>query len=282
MKKLYELGLYEKAMPGSLSWREKLAAAKLSGYDFMEISIDETDTKLSRLDMNSGERKELVKAMFDEDLPIRSMCLSGHRRYPLGSDDPEAEKNSLDIMKKALSFASDIGIRIIMLAGYDVYYEHSTQRTKDRFLKNLHRIVNMAAAEGIIIAFETMETPFMNTVEKAMAYVTEINSPYLQIYPDIGNITNAAEADGHDLWMDLRSGRGHIVAMHLKETLPGVFRNMMYGEGHVDFRKAIDEAWHLGVRRYVTEFWDDGSVDWMRRLEFASSYQKEILDNCKE
>ncbi len=282
MKKLYELGLYEKAMPGSLSWREKLAAAKHSGYDFMEISIDETDTKLSRLDMNSGERKELVKAMFDEDLPIRSMCLSGHRRYPLGSDDPEAEKNSLDIMKKALSFASDIGIRIIMLAGYDVYYEHSTQRTKDRFLKNLHRIVNMAAAEGIIIAFETMETPFMNTVEKAMAYVTEINSPYLQIYPDIGNITNAAEADGHDLWMDLRSGRGHIVAMHLKETLPGVFRNMMYGEGHVDFRKAIDEAWHLGVRRYVTEFWDDGSVDWMRRLEFASSYQKEILDNCKE
>ena len=39
----YTLGLYEKAMPGSLTWKEKLMAAKSAGYDFVEISIDETD-----------------------------------------------------------------------------------------------------------------------------------------------------------------------------------------------------------------------------------------------
>ena len=47
--KAYTLGLYEKAMPSDLSWREKLTAAKQAGFDFLEISIDETDAKLSRL-----------------------------------------------------------------------------------------------------------------------------------------------------------------------------------------------------------------------------------------
>ena len=34
----------------SLSWREKLSFAKEAGYDFVEISIDEKDEKLARLD----------------------------------------------------------------------------------------------------------------------------------------------------------------------------------------------------------------------------------------
>ena len=38
--KRYHIGLYEKAMPASLSWREKLECAKKCGYDFVEISID--------------------------------------------------------------------------------------------------------------------------------------------------------------------------------------------------------------------------------------------------
>ena len=36
----YVLGVYEKAMPNSLSIKEKLELAKQLGYDFMEISID--------------------------------------------------------------------------------------------------------------------------------------------------------------------------------------------------------------------------------------------------
>ena len=43
MGKKYSLGLYEKAMPPELSWEEKLLAAKEAGYDFVEISIDETE-----------------------------------------------------------------------------------------------------------------------------------------------------------------------------------------------------------------------------------------------
>ena len=55
--KNYYLGLYEKSMPNTLTLEEKLRQAKAAGFDFMEISIDETDARLSRLDMTREERK---------------------------------------------------------------------------------------------------------------------------------------------------------------------------------------------------------------------------------
>lgn len=276
--KTYTIGLYEKAMPNNLTWKEKLSIAKKAGYDFIEISIDETDEKLKRLDMTKKERLELVSLMQELDIPIRTMCLSGHRKYPLGSSDPDIRQYSMEIMEKALQLADDLGIRIIQLAGYDVYYEESTTETKNYFLNNLKKITKMAAAKGILMGFETMETDFMNTVEKAMYYVKQINSVYLNIYPDLGNITNAALSYGNDVNNDLETGRGKLVAMHLKETLPGKFREIPFGTGHVDFETGIKKAWELGIRRYVTEFWYTGNENWQDDLYFAIKKMTKILD----
>lgn len=268
----YAIGLYEKAVPGNLNLREKLEIAGNTGFDFLEISIDESEEKLRRLDMGREERLELIKIMYETGTPIRSMCLSGHRRYPMGSGNPETEKRSMEIMEKAIDLADCLGIRVIMLAGYDVYYENRSHKTEARFLENLKKAVGMAARSGIVLAFETMETEFMNTVEKAMKYVQAIHSPYLQVYPDIGNITNAATVYGKSVLEDLKCGEGYLVAMHLKETLPGIFRDLMFGEGDVNFEDAIRLAWKMGVRRYVTEFWYSGSNCWEQELKAA--YQK--------
>jgi L-ribulose-5-phosphate 3-epimerase len=55
-KKAYTIGLYEKAVPNGLTWKAKLTAAKEADYDFVEMSIDETNEKLARLDMSKEER----------------------------------------------------------------------------------------------------------------------------------------------------------------------------------------------------------------------------------
>jgi L-ribulose-5-phosphate 3-epimerase len=279
MKK-YAIGLYEKAMPPTLSWREKLEFAKSAGYDFVEISIDEKDEKLSRLDWTAEQRLELVQTMKEVGLPIRSMCLSGHRKYPFGAKDPAVRARSMEIMEKAIQFADDLGIRIIQLAGYDVYYEDSTAESKALFLENLKKAAEMAAVKGVMMGFETMETDFMNTVWKSMYYVDAVGSPYLGVYPDSGNLTNAAKSSGGSVLDDLWSGRGHIVALHLKETVPGVFREVPFLTGHVDFPAVIQRAWALGVRRYVTEMWYTGNDDtWADDIRFARRSMSDILDN---
>ena len=279
MMKKYALGLYEKAMPPYLGWRQKLRFAKECGYDFVEISIDEKDEKLARLDWTAQERLELLQIMKETGMPIRSMCLSGHRRYPLGSADEQIRARGMEIMEKAIGLADDLGIRMIQLAGYDVYYEESNALTKKLFLENLLKAAQMAAVRGIVLGFETMETDFMNTVWKAMFYVDRVGSPYLGVYPDAGNLTNAAMASASDILDDLSAGQGHIVALHLKETVPGVFREVPFFTGHVDFASVIRRAWELGVRRYVTEMWYVGNDDtWQEDIRFARECMGALLD----
>ena len=282
MAKAYTLGLYEKAMPSELTWAEKLMAAKEAGFDFVEISIDETDAKLARLDMPREERLKLVRTMYEVGVPIRTMCLSGHRKYPLGSSDPAVCQRGMEIMEKAIQLADDLGIRIIQLAGYDVYYEESSEETRARFEKNLRKAMLMAARAGVLMGIETMETEFMNTTAKAMEHVNRVNSVYLNVYPDTGNIKNASVTYGTDVLADLKSGAGHITSVHLKETVPGVFREVPFGTGHVDFKAMIQTAWSMGIRKYVTEFWYKGNPAWKEDLAFAHDMMSDILDGQPE
>lgn len=273
----YQLGLYEKAMPAALSWPDRLAAAGAAGFDYVEISIDETDARLSRLLWTADDHAALMNAMLETGVPIRSMCLSAHRKYPLGSSDAATRARALEIMDGALRMASALGLRVIQLAGYDVYYEPSTEETRGCFGENLRACVEMAAAAGVALGFETMETPFMDTTAKAMRYVDDIGSPYLGVYPDIGNLANASALYGVSVPDDLGTGTGHLLAMHLKETKPGVYRELAFGTGCVDFAEAVAAGKALGVRRYVAELWDDGSPAWADTIRHAGQFLRRFL-----
>ena len=261
----YELGLYEKAMPAQLSWKEKLRAAGAAGYDYVEISIDETEEKIRRIYMSREERLSMIYDMYETGTPIRSMCVSALTRYSLGNSDSELRSRGLEIARGAIQLAEDLGVRIVMIPGYDIYYGESTVQTKQFFEENLEKVVLFAASLGVLVEMETMENAFMNTVWKAMYHVRKIRSAYLGVYPDSGNITNAAVSYGSD-------------EVHLKESCPGKFREIPYGEGHVDFEKVIRAAWSIGVRKYVTEFWYQGNRTWEKDLSSVNERMRRILD----
>lgn len=276
----YSLGLYEKAMPSWLSFAQMLTCTKQCGFDRLEISVDETDARLARLDWDDAKKHELERLTRELDVPIQTMCLSGHRKYPLGSSSAETRMRSLDIMKKAVDFSAQTGVRIIQLAGYDVYYEQGTSSTRAYFLENLHRCVEFAAKAGVILAFETMETPFMDTVSKAMHYVDSVRSPWLGIYPDIGNLQNAAVLYDTDVVEDLQTGSAHIFAIHLKETKLGVYRNMAFGTGHTDYAACLSFAAAQGVRMFTGEFWHAPGENHEAVIARSAAFLRQRLDKA--
>ncbi len=273
--KKYTLGLYEKAVPAGLELGQKLEFIARCGFDFMELSIDESAEKQERLTWSRRKRAEFAK-LSRSVLPVTSICFSMQRSYPFGSSDPEVRRRAVEAMDQAIGFAYDTGIRIIQLAGYDVYYEPSTPETRRYFLENLRLAAERASSYGVILGLETMENDFMNTVKKAMKYVKAVNSAYLGVYPDVGNISNALP-DASAVTEDILSGRGHIFSAHLKETRPGVYRNLMFGEGQVDFVSALNAFKAAGVSRFNAEFWYGGG-DPAAELEAARSFLKEKLD----
>lgn len=177
MTDTHRLGLYKKSMSNRLMLREKPVVTRQTGFDYMELSVDESDEELAYLDWASGEVKQLANAVYKLGVPIHSICPSGHRRFPMGHPDEEICRQSMEIMERAVIPVSRLSVRVIQLTGYDVYYEPSDENTRRWFEDNLEKAVLMAVKYGVTLTFETMETPFMNTVEKAMREVTYINNP---------------------------------------------------------------------------------------------------------
>ncbi len=250
------LGIYEKALPDSFSWKEKMLAAKAAGYDFIEISVDESDARLARLDWSDEEIAGLRALMDETGIIFPSMCLSGHRRFPFGSKNPETRAKAYEIMEKGIILAQKLGITCIQLATYDVYYEESDRETEQYFLQGMKDSVAMASKAGIILAMEIMDTPFVGTILRAEHYLREIPSPYFKIYPDMGNLTQFSG----DPESELELGLPEIAAIHVKETKPGVFKCVPFGTGTVRFADLFRKLHDIGyVGRFMVEMWADNS-----------------------
>ncbi len=250
------LGIYEKAIPNDFSWKEKMQTAKAAGFDYIEISIDESDERLARLDWSDEEIEEIRSYMEETGIVIPTMCLSGHRRFPFGSKDEGTRAKAFEIMEKGILLAQKLGVRCIQLATYDVYYEESDEETKRRFLDGMKKSVEMASRAGVILAMEIMDTPFVGTILRAMHYIKEIPSPYFKIYPDMGNLTQFS----NDVESEFELGIAQTAAIHVKETKPGVFKNVPFGEGTVRFTdifKKLKELNYTGM--FLIEMWADNS-----------------------
>jgi L-ribulose-5-phosphate 3-epimerase len=229
------IGLYEKALPDAMSWDERLAAAGQAGYDFIEISIDESDERLSRLDWSASERAALRRSIENTGVRIMTMCLSGHRKYPLGSHSSELRRQGQDILRKAINFAGDIGLRVVQVMGYDVFYETSDDETRVNFIDGLRLGARWAGQSGVMLGLENLDTPFVENLSKAMAIIREIDSPWLRLYPDIGNLAAA----GYYPPDELALAKNQLLGVHVKDALPKIIRGVPFETGIVPFRETF-------------------------------------------
>lgn len=271
------LGIYEKALPGGEDWLARLQLARELGFDFVEMSVDESDSRLARLDWSREQRLALVNAVADCGVRVPSMCLSAHRRFPLGSEDDQVREQGLEIMQKAIRLAQDTGIRVIQLAGYDVYYQQANDNTRARFRDGLQQAVEMASRAQVTLAMEIMDYPLMNSISKALGYAHYLNNPWFQLYPDIGNLS----AWDNDVPMELMAGRGHIVAVHVKDTRPGVFKDVPFGEGVVDFERCFTALQQSGYRGpYLIEMWSEKAADPLQEVRAARAWVVERMNRA--
>lgn len=272
----HALGIYEKAFDAEISWAERLERAARLGFDYVEISIDETDERIARLDFDRGQKKELLDAMWQTGMPLRSMCLSAHRRFPFGSCEESVRARARELMERAVDFSAELGIRVIQLAGYDVYYEPSTPDSVRRFEEGMQYAAEIAARSQVMLAMEIMDTPFMNSISKHLVYEKRINSPWYRVYPDLGNLSAWPE---NDPAAELDKGIVSIVAVHLKDTIPptetfeGKFKCVPFGEGCVDFpaRFAQLERLHY-TGPYMIEMWHQKGMDDMAEIKKAAEW----------
>ncbi len=270
------IGIYEKALPALAHWPDRLAAAAEAGFDFVEIAVDDDPDRLARLDWTADRRRALRDAVETSGVRVHTLILSAHRRFPLGSASADGRLRAMELFDKAVDFAGDIGARVIQLAGYYVYYEEHTPQSRDWFLEGLQEGLARAASAGVMLGLETMDGKDVTSVAKAMEIVEIFNSPWLQVYPDVGNLA----ANGLDVGAELALARGHLIGIHLKDARPGEYRRVPFGAGTVPFVEAFRALNEIGYAgNFLIEMWNDGADD---ALEIITKARTWIFDRMQE
>jgi len=274
------IGIYEKALPRDMNWVDRFKAAREAGYDFLELSVDETPERMARLEWSLGERLEFFRSSRESGVPVPSMCLSGHRKIPFGSADGAVRRQASELMEKAIRFAGDTGIRVIQLAGYDVYYEPTTRESRERYVQGMAQALEVAAQHQVTLALEIMDTTFLNSISKYLVLKEQLPSPWFKLYPDLGNLT----AWGNDVARELSAGIHQIVGVHVKESkpvgpnFPGAFRDVPFGEGTVDFVHCFKTLHQLGYAGpFLIEMWTEKSADPLGEIARARQWVGERL-----
>ena len=248
------VGIYEKAFPADYSLEQILSAAKEIGYDFVELSIDESPERLARLDWSKSERDTLRQVISDTGIPFWGMGVSAHRKYPLGSVSADTRQRGLEILFQSINLAVELGLRVIQIMGYDAFYEPSNEVTQSYYLEGLKAGVHWASAAGVMLALENVDHELVDSVEKAMSFVKEIDSPWFNVYPDIGNMA----AFGYDPLGQIPLAEGYLVGVHVKDTRPGEVRGVPLGKGIVPFQESFQLLSRMGFTGpLVMEMWAD-------------------------
>ena len=271
------LGIYEKALPLDSDWHEKLELARRVGFSFVELSCDESPERQARLDWSASERRLLRDAIDKSGVPLLTMCLSAHRALALGSADARTRRAGLDLLKKAIDFSLDLGIRIIQIAGYYDYYGVIDCGSEGRYLEALASGVAWAGEAGVMLGVETMEGEnVVDSISCALRHVQSLDSPWFQIYPDIGNLA----AHGFDVAAELEIGRSNLVGIHVKDSRPGEPRRVPFGEGVVPFVAAFRKLADLGYAGPVLiEMWNDNRPD---SLDLIAAARGWVVERMRE
>lgn len=264
-----ELGIYEKALQWTGSWENLFRQASRAGFSFLDISVDETPEREARLSWSAAERAAVVAASEKTGVAIGGLCLSIHRRIAPGSSDPAVREQAVRTLLQGIDLCADLHIPVLQVAGYYAYYEEPHPDNRRWYVDCLRRGADYAARRGVLLGIENVDGTDIFSISAGMDVVEEIRSPWLQMYPDIGNIAE----QGSDITAELRRGAGHMLALHAKDVRRGEPRRVPMGEGIVDwdeaFRELARQAWS---GRLMIEMWNDEADDSAERAAHAREF----------
>ena len=267
-------GIYEKALPGTINWDQKTKSAHAAGFDFVELCIDESPQRIARVDLAASKARELAAIARDNGLSMHSLCLSAHRKFPLGSLDDRIAAGSIELTKKTFDFANNIGLKVLQIAGYDVFYEQSSPETYARFRRGLRTIASLAEEHGLMLGLENVDTEMSKTIAQCMDIVNEIDSPCLEMYPDFANLS----AQGVDYLAEMPKAQGRIIGLHIKDTRPGQYRGVGMAEGTVDFDRMFAVLREMNCTApCVIEMWNEDSPDSTEIIRSALQFVKDRI-----
>jgi L-ribulose-5-phosphate 3-epimerase len=222
---------------GSLT--DKFRAARTAGFLGIEMNAPGMDVA------------ETKRAIADSGLPVDGTVCSTHWKVRHTSPDAATRAQALENLKDAIRGTHAVGGNTALLVvghGDDGPEEEIWSRS----IENIAQAVPLAAELGVYIAIENVWNKFLydhdgdanQTADKFVAYVDQLNSPWVGMQFDIGNHWKYGSMGD---W--IRTLGKRIVKLDLKGFSRANDRFTNIGEGDIDWadvRRALCEIGYTG------------------------------------
>lgn len=236
-----KIGINRWTMPGDWSLRECFQAAHTAGFDTIEINIGESGELTPGT--TEAEARRLAQEAADIGIGLSSLSSGLGWAWPLTDPDPQRRRQAQEITAAQLRIASWLGVDTILCVPgvvtpevpYDVAYERAAEAIRS--------LIPIAEQVGVVIGVENVWNRFLLSPLEMARFVDEFNSPWVQVYFDVGNVLVFGYPQH---WIRILGRR--IKKVHVKDFRSGIgnirgFANLLQGDvPWAEVRRALADA----------------------------------------
>ncbi len=237
-------------IPQGWSFEQGLALTKKSGYDGIELWLG--DVPWFQMSTTDAEIRALRRKVEDAGLTVSNVSTGLHWKFPISARDPKVRQEGIRIVERQLEAAQILGTDAILMVPGLVTEEVPYNEVYLRCLDALRQLAPKAAKAGVKIGCENCnsEHRFLISPREFSQFLDEVNSPFVGIHLDVGNIHDTGFAEQ---WIEIHGPR--ITRIHLKDVLKhrgrsgdqSVYTNLFLGDNNwLAIRAALDKVGYDG------------------------------------
>lgn len=161
-----------------------------------------------------------------------------HKHEPtLVSTDPAGRRRRVDFLCRAIDVAVDLGATCVSLWSGIVRDSAPADAVWERLASGLGRVLDHAAARGVVIAFEPEPGMAIDTLDRYDQLLDHLDRPdLLRLTIDVGHLECMGE---RPLPQRVAAWAGRLANVHIDDMLSCRHEHLPLGSGDVDFPPVV-------------------------------------------
>jgi L-ribulose-5-phosphate 3-epimerase len=222
-------------IPKGWSFEQGLELIKKAGFDGVELWLG--DRPWFTMTTQDAEVRGLRSTVESAGLTVSNVSTGLHWKFPISARDPEVRQEGIRIVERQIEAAQMLGTDAILVVAGLVTEEVPYNEVYLRSLDSLKQLAPKAAKAGVKIGCENCnaEQRFLLSPREFAQFLDDVNSPYVGIHLDVGNIHDTGFAEQ---WIEIHGPR--ITRIHVKDVLKhrgrsghqSVYTNLFLGDNN--------------------------------------------------